>query len=38
MNDKIKDLQKKINDAEVGKVDIKGKEYSTVPLLSLIHI
>lgn len=32
MNDKIKDLQKKINEAEVGKVDIKGKEYSTVPL------
>ena len=32
MNDKIKDLQKKINDSEFGKVKIGGKDYSTVPL------
>ena len=32
MNDKIKDLQSKINKAEFGKVKIGGKSYSTVPL------
>tara|TARA_E500000081_G_scaffold21680_1_gene25277 strand:- start:3485 stop:4120 length:636 start_codon:yes stop_codon:yes gene_type:complete len=32
MNDKIKDLQLKINKAEFGKVKIGGKSYSTVPL------
>ena len=32
MSKKISDLQKKIAMSTVGKADIRGKEYSTVPL------
>ena len=32
MKDKIKDAQRLITDAQGGKANIKGKEYTTVPL------
>ena len=32
MGSKIEDIQKKISKATEGKVDIRGKDYSTVPL------